>query len=1036
MSSIGKINGALNAFTVENTAALVNVNLDLTLFRCEPSAEFKPVGSALTIRRKKEAETGQTHKTACKLGFLLNDIIPDTPLLRKAYGNRVSEILSRPDINPRGTDNDGPFQPFIGADCTSIWAAATSGDAAIGVLLLTCMLAHAFDAKKAVSIWSELIDQRKRNIQLLLETGKMLNPNTVVASNQDITRAEIRTWDASARSWLRRADLAMTSQKTRFTLIAENIAIPYPGGSSMFEKVTTTWIRAMEVFEKLLANSPQQACDRSIISGIYAWHLYPDLLVFQKEAKKVPFNDTLIPNSAVLSLGLEYKGTPSDSFIRWSLALSHLRYYGDPVQVKSNDAFTRIRMPDMWLLALGSLLGSWAVPYTNLSVGMAWFEQLGHRLRGTTQSSRIELSWLLRICDAVTDLSPEQHDTAERLVKYGCRRGGTLLGIEGSVPTQIAFFGLCSPAFFSAMNQEDEVEVGIEWLRNVSVQAGIEVQDVVISHSKKIGSYDYTEWITTQPVDLQLARKETDQNMRSNRRVSYMRWIHCPIDDDDSTTRSMLEERARAITERGEACELITHHRGFLHSYPYHEHFVRTWHEPPQIFKLSDSQEAEEQEDFMDYLGGHNRGYGGFGLRIRTKRRGGRQWFSILREAIRRHYDIQRGLEWISDSTRSDKVVRYLLSYLCNQAASGPERRLKRKRKGTNSPEVQPRHNRFQSYFDVMTNLLPKSSEMVVGMRALEVAHKLYETLPGATVSLRIIEQNLLRAHWLPSSIKTILGLMSTNSRMDGYEKIVSTAVEDHMKDMTRQDSFACVAMFESGHLNIDPARLTEVIALCYENSIFVAEILLRDPSVDTSTLGLAHMVGNVGNAGMVFMVSPIEPRVRPAQHDPSLIDHLKYDNSVVDMLRGTSLHLSFTTWKMPLDWETTGEIDQEVFLLESVVSVQDKGTWVADIDVLEREREGIDTLTFTCGCSDPHFPADADAVSLDTWEELLDPPPCVGIFRAKDNWAARLAAVSILIQQGRQHVAAIVDGDRVCWRCLKETYAEPEPHFPQVLIY
>ncbi|RGP70083.1 hypothetical protein FSPOR_4195 [Fusarium sporotrichioides] len=930
-SAIGKITGALNSFTVENTAALVNFNVDLTLFRCEPSAEYKPVGSALTIRRKEEAETGQTHKTACKLGFLLNDIIPDTPLLRKAYGSRVSEILSRPDINPRGTDDDGPFQPFIGADCTSIWAAATSGDAAIGVLLLTCMLAHAFDAKKAVSIWSELIDQRKRNIRLLLETGKMLNPNTVIASSQDITRAEIRTWDASARSWLRRADLAMTSQKTRFTLIAENIAIPYPGGSSMFEKVTTTWIRAMEVFEKLLDNSPQEACDRAIISGIYAWHLYPDLLVFQKEAKKIPFNDTLIPNSAVLSLGLEYRGTPSDSFIRWSLALSHLRYYGDPVQVKSNDAFTRIRMPDMWLLALGSLLGSWAVPYTSLSIGMAWFEQLGHRLRGSTQCNRTELSWLLRVCDAVTGLSHEQRDTAERLVKYGCRRGGSLLGIEGSVPTQIAFFGLCTPAFLSSMDQDDDVEIGIECLRNVSVQAGIEVQDVVISHSEKIGSYDYTEWITTQPIDLQLTQNETSRDLAKNGQVKFMRWIHCPIDDDDCATRSMLEQRARSIQERGEACKLVTHHRGFLHSHPFHDNFIRTWHEPPEIFKLSGSQDGEEQEDFMDCL----------------------------------------------DSQRTETVIRYLISYLYqNQPVSGPERRLKRKRRATNSPEIPPRKYNFQSCFDVMTNLVPKPSEMIVAMRALEVAHKLYETLPGATVSLRIIEQNLLKAQWLPSSIKTTLSLMSTISRIDGYEKIVSTPVEDHIKHMTRQDSFACVAMFESGHLNIDPVRLTEVIALCYENSIFVAEILLRDPSVDTSTLGLAHMVGNVGNAGMVFMVSPIEPRVRQAQHDPSLIDHLKYDNSVVDKLRGTSLHLSFTTWKMPLDWETTGEIDQEVFLLEAVVSVQDNGTWVADIDVLERERQGIDTLTFTCGCLDPHFPADADAVSLDTWEELLDPPP------------------------------------------------------------
>lgn len=663
MSSIGKITGSLSSFTVENTAALVNFNVDLTLFRCEPLAEYKPIGSALTTRRKEEAETGQTHRTACKLGFLLNEVIPDTPLLRKAYGSRVSEILSRPDINPSGTDNDGPFQPFIGADCTSIWAAATSGDAAIGVLLLTCMLAHAFDAKKAVSIWSELIDQRKRNIRLLLETGKMVNPNTVIASNQDITRAELGTWDASARSWLRRADLAMASQKTRFTLIAENIAIPYPGGGSMFEKVTTTWIRAMEVFEKLLDNNPQQACDRAIISGIYSWHLYPDLVVFQTEAKKVPFNDGLIPSSGVLSLGLEYRGTASDSFIRWSLALSHLRYYGDPVQVKSNEAVTRICMPDMWLLALGSLLGSWGVPYTSLSIGMAWFEQLGRRLRSSTRASRVELSWILRLCEVVTGLSPEQRDTAGRLVKYGCRRGGKLLGIEGTLPTQIAFFGLCNPAFFSAMDQEDEVEVGIEWLRNVSVQAGIHVQDAIISHSKKLGSYEYAEWITTQPINLQLTRNETDQELTTDEEVRYMRWIHCPIDDDDLTTRLMLEERARCIRKRGEACKLITHREGFLDSHPYHER-LRTWHNPPPFLKLYDTQESEEKEEFLNYLGGHNIGYSNYMLRIRTKRKGGRQWYTILREPIGNHYDLQKGLAWIADSARTDKIIRYLLSYL------------------------------------------------------------------------------------------------------------------------------------------------------------------------------------------------------------------------------------------------------------------------------------------------------------------------------------------------------------------------------------
>ena len=127
---------------------------------------------------------------------------------------------------------------------------------------------------------------------------------------------------------------------------------------------------------------------------------------------------------------------------------------------------------------------------------MAWFEQLGQRLRSSTQGNRIELSWVLRLCNAVTGLSPEQADTAHRLVKYGCRRGGNLFGIQGSVPTQIAFFGLCSPAFISSMNQEDEYEVGIEWLRRVSVRAGIDVGDVVISHSGKLGSQESLDLTT------------------------------------------------------------------------------------------------------------------------------------------------------------------------------------------------------------------------------------------------------------------------------------------------------------------------------------------------------------------------------------------------------------------------------------------------------------------------------------------------------------------------------------------------------------
>ena len=268
MASLGKMTNAAVSLTNENTFALVNINLDFSLFQLKPAEEFLPVGSALTVRRRQEAETGPTHRTACKLGFLFHEVIPDTPKLIKAYGLRVSEILSHPGINPQGTESDGPFQFFVGADCTSTWAAATSGS--IGVLLLACMLADAWDAKKATAIWVEMIEERKAMIRAAAEANKLINPHTSAAAQQEYTRAELASWDASVRAWLRRANASMKVRRTQFALIEQNLTIPYPRGTSTYETVRLTWTRAMEVLEKLLDNVPQEGYDRAVIRGISA----------------------------------------------------------------------------------------------------------------------------------------------------------------------------------------------------------------------------------------------------------------------------------------------------------------------------------------------------------------------------------------------------------------------------------------------------------------------------------------------------------------------------------------------------------------------------------------------------------------------------------------------------------------------------------------------------------------------------------------------------------------------------------------------
>lgn len=337
--------------------------------------------------------------------------------------------------------------------------------------------------------------------------------------------------------------------------------------------------------------------------------------------------------------------------------------------------------------------------------------------------------------------------------------------------------------------------------------------------------------------------------------------------------------------------------------------------------------------------------------------------------------------------------------------------------------------------FATMTAHIQRPVDWIVSLRSLEVANRVYGPLHGATVSLRIIDQDLSKVLWMPESLKRVR-TSPGSSQLTKFRDAVRVPVDRHVDTMTRAESFSCIAMFESGHFNINPDNLSEVIALCSEDSIFVSEILLSSPDIDASQLGLRRMVGNIGHAGMVLMVSPLEPRIRQVQHDAALVDHLPYDHKSTYSFAGASLHLSFTKWKMPLDWTNTGEIDQEIFLLESVVSVQDNGTWVADIDVLGRERHSPDVLSFSCECQVGEDAGGRDAVSLDSWEELLDHPPCIGIMRARSNWAARLAATSILIQQGRGHTAVIVGDGRICLMCLEEFYSDPEPHMPQVVIY
>ena len=117
--------------------------------------------------------------------------------------------------------------------------------------------------------------------------------------------------------------------------------------------------------------------------------------------------------------------------------------------------------------------------------------------------------------------------------------------------------------------------------------------------------------------------------------------------------------------------------------------------------------------------------------------------------------------------------------------------------------------------------------------------------------------------------------------------------------------------------------------------------------------------------------------------------------------------------------------IDQDLFYVESVVSVRDGGKWVADLDILKINFADVDILKpkseRQCLCGDDvqrKLREEVDIVSIDSWDELLDEPNSTGIVRANGNWYARLAAASLLFQRREDSRVAMFPSEDVCLGC------------------
>ena len=245
---------------------------------------------------------------------------------------------------------------------------------------------------------------------------------------------------------------------------------------------------------------------------------------------------------------------------------------------------------------------------------------------------------------------------------------------------------------------------------------------------------------------------------------------------------------------------------------------------------------------------------------------------------------------------------------------------------------------------------------------------------------------------------------------------------------LTRQQALACICMLEIGGARIDPSYLYAGFAVSAGNSIFVAECILSDPGTKVPQHAIRRIVGILGIPGIHILISPEELQVKKQTEDFRAIEHAPYDFKREDNFRGVSLHLSPTSWKIPvpLTSQPVGNIDQDLFLAEAVVSVRDKGHWYADIDILKAVSPSKQVVKARCRCGKKTQRALEDYTSIDTFEELLDPPETPGVVRAYKNWPARLAACCIVRQKLNANGGIILpDGDIECWSCLKQEVSD-----------
>ncbi|CZR63730.1 uncharacterized protein PAC_13627 [Phialocephala subalpina] len=1038
--AISRVAASLATIYNENAVSLANLNVDFTLIKMEAPVEFQGVGSTISEHRKINAEDGTLHKTARKLGALFESIIPSTPELCKAYGIRVSEVSKSTKINPKPSSRDGMFATHIGADSTSLWAAATSGDGAMGVHLLACMLARIWTGPQAISIWDELVVKRREDIQRQCAAAAYPSKydSDVLATKQDISRESLAAWDASARAWVQSADQAESRRHTQLMLILDNINVPVNNEKDLFRSVTVAWFTALRAMENLakassrlssapwnviLALIPGYGCARRSDRGRQTER--PALPVFgsidtrppvrrqiqtrcflvtitgasQSSCSVGPANSRIsIDQFAYVMLGCvfgrwnEYASTPTMG-VTWLLRLHDLL---DKPSKRLDDTNDHTTLPNF---------GTFSTPQNN-SPPTEGFHAV--------QAKNSWMGWLFNVGHRLLETRGLEKKLAMQLVTLGKRRTAALCPGQ-NVPCPL--FGLSDPSILIPIMSNHEAR--IKFLRGLATKLSLDATRHVIRYKRgtniNICPFEYA---TTLPLS-SIQQPGTTVHRRFLPITAYRHATNVL-----SCVCSPLCAEACPCRLRTTDCSLLCHNG--------HDTTVRNCKNGGLLdFVLRrcfDVQNMAEEPEALCELLPYREGVSFADVLIKFC--SGPSFESSLNGLLRQDTGTPLrdfvGLKLVCGDP--DTAAIFELDYTKNVI----------------TPYAPPMGTAAATKSYVPQELL----EDVLKVDMLDLVRLVdwlttFRKPQSASILLRHTNAPGMQ-HYAPMPPLSHSLYSEYSSSLRAGVLAAQPEYQSHLLakvELSRAQAFACIAMFDSGSCNLDPAGLQEAFALSSGNSIYVAAPLLCDPSEVPTPKEIRRVTGSIGRSGITVLIPPGEPKCRVRDDESWIhVNHLPFDGKLENCFQQATLHLTFTAYELPLSDGSHGQhiIDRPASLVETVVSVHDRGEWVADLDVLsalnKRRSDGKGLSNLRCGCSEHHsakrkaipdfqeiFGAKGSPlISIDNWDEFLDlPSGSVLIIRAYQNWLARLAFTVMSVDHGRR---TVVLSDDICWLCCKES--------------